>query len=50
VQPSHSEAIPGSVGFPRQASLVIQALLAVSLGAFIVGGFPPRFSPNGQMP
>jgi cobalt transporter subunit CbtB len=37
MQPSHSNAIPAPIAFPRQASVVIQALLAMSLGVFIVG-------------
>ena len=37
MQPSHSNAVPAAIALPRQASAVIQALLAMALGVLIVG-------------
>jgi cobalt transporter subunit CbtB len=37
MQPSHSNVIPTPIAVPGQASVVIQALLAMALGVLIVG-------------
>jgi cobalt transporter subunit CbtB len=37
MQPSRAHSIPTSVALPGQVGVVIQAILAMSLGLFIVG-------------
>jgi cobalt transporter subunit CbtB len=38
MQPSHCDSvIPAPIALPRRAAVIIQALLAMSLGIFIVG-------------
>ena len=43
MQPARATSVSTSIAVPRLAGVVIQALLAISLGVFIVGvvGFSP---------